>query len=188
MDIDIDTQTSFSADKVLSCVKASMVEKDKLKPHPVGVYMQRIPQDSITGLSAIPYKTAEDMGFFKLDFLHLSVLDDFRNKDEIRTLIKQEPNWNLMKNPVIVGQLFQLKNHFDIVSRTLPTSVIELADTIALIRPAKKHLLDKYLQDKVNTRAQLYSKPTNGQYYFKKGHAIAYALNIVLQLHILGSQ
>ena len=184
MDIDIDTPTSFLFSDVFpTAVPASMVKDDALVKHPVGVYFQNIPVDPITQLAAIPYEAAEELGYFKIDMLHLSVLDHFESKNEIRVLAKTEPDWSLLLSPSIVAKLFQISKHYDIVSTIRPQSVQELADITALIRPGKKNLLNGYLKNKEVTRKELYRK--TDRYYFKRAHAISYATTIVLQLHLI---
>lgn len=186
MDVDIDFPTSFDPLEIFStAVRASMLRDGKLSKHPAGAYFQRAPVDSITGLSAIPFKQAEDVGYMKIDFLHLSVLNDFDNKDEIRALLKVEPDWMLLQQPGVVAKLFQIHKNHELLYRVKPTSVIELADCIALIRPGKIVLVDAYLKNRVATRKILYTKAENDKYVFKKSHAIAYALTIVLQLHLI---
>jgi hypothetical protein len=183
MDIDIDCQSTFDPTTLFDVVQASMVKNGELVRHPVGVYFQEIPKDRITGLSAIPYDAAEEVGYFKIDFLHLSVLDSFGNKEEIRALSRIPPDWNLLSSKSIVSKLFQLANHYDIVTVVQPRSVQELADCVALIRPGKRNLLKGYLKDRVNVRPLLYEK--TDKYFFKRSHAIAYAVTIVLQLHLI---
>lgn len=187
MDIDIDTPTSFNPLTIFDAVRASMVKDGKLRPHPCGVYFQRIAKDPITQLAAIPHEQAEQLGYFKVDFLHLNILDYFDNKHQIRTLLQKQPNWDLLLDKQIVSKLFQLHNYADILAEIRPRSVIELADTIALIRPAKQYLLAKYIntQDRQKLREELYAKPVDGGYYYKKSHAISYASNIILQLHLI---
>ena len=186
MDVDIDFPTDFDPlDYFETGVRASMIKNGVISKHPAGVYLQNIAKDKITNLAAIPYQQAEELGYFKIDFLHLGVLDNFENKDQIRALLKAEPDWLLLQSPDSVSKLFQIHSHFDIVSKTKPQSVVELADTIALIRPAKRHLLDAYIKAKDVVRPEIYRRPDDGKYYFKKSHAIAYALTIVLQLHLI---
>jgi len=186
MDIDIDFPSDFDPlDYFDQAVKASMVKKGVLGKHPCGAYLQNIPTDKITGLSAIPYEQAEELGYFKIDFLHLSLLDNFESKDQIRKLVKIEPDWNLLQDEKNVEKLFQIHRHHNILVEVKPTSVQELADCISLIRPGKKHLLNGYSKNKQVVRQELYKNPGDDQYYFKKSHAIAYALTIVLQLHLI---
>jgi len=186
MDVDIDLPTSFDPlDYFSEAVRASVVQGEKLKKHNAGVYFQSMAKDKVTGFAAIPYKQAEELGYVKIDFLHLSFLDIFESKDEIRTLLKREPDWFLLRSAAVVQKLSHVHKHYDVVSRIGPTSVQELADAIAIIRPAKRHLLDAYIKNRDVIRPELYRKPDDGKYYFKKGHAVAYALTIVLQLHLV---
>lgn len=187
MDIDIDFPSTFDPIDIFSQItKASMVKDKKLIKHPAGVYFQNIPVDCVTSLSAIPYEDAEQLGYTKIDFLHLSVLDCFNNKDELRKLLKKEPNWSLLQSKTVVDKLFQISKHFELIQTIKPRSVEELADCIALIRPGKRYLLQEYnTTDRITFRKKLYKK-TEG-YYYKKGHAISYALTIVLQIHLIQS-
>ena len=185
MDIDLDLKTDFDPLEIFEAIRASMVKNNDLVKHNVGVYFQSIPIDKLTGLAAIPYKQAEEEGYFKIDFLHLSLLDVFETKEEIRELLKLEPDWSLLKQSDVVSKLFQIGKQYNLVSNLAPKSVQELADCIALMRPGKRHLVDAYLKDKTLIRDELYRKPDDDKYYFKRGHAISYALNIVLQLHLI---
>lgn len=188
MDIDIDLPSTFDPHKHFDCVTtASRVDKGKLVKHNCGVYFQKVPTDPITGLSAIPFKKADEFGLMKIDFLHLHVMDYFENKAQIRVLLKKPPKWGLLLKSNVVEKLFQLSNHGDILRRIQPKSILELADCIAIIRPAKSHLLEDYINDPEGTRAELYRKETKG-YAYKKGHAIAYAMNVVLQLHLIDAE
>jgi len=185
-DIDIDTPSTFDPIAIFhNWTKASIVKDGHLRPHPCGVHPQSISSDLVTGLSAIPYEKAEELGFFKIDFLHLYVYDHFSSREEIEELLKLEPNWSLLKSPSVVKQLFQLAKHYDTIKAVRPSSVEEVADTLALIRPGKKFLLPKYLTDRPTARKYLYAKLEGEQYSFKKAHAIAYALVISLQLHLI---
>ena len=186
MDVGIDTKTSFDRAVVFPCaIQAAMVVNIKWKVHPAGSYFQQMPTDPVTKLAAIPYDKAGDLGFFKVDFLHLSLLDFFDSKEEIRTLLKVDPDWSMLTDRDTVEQLFQIRNNFDLVNRIRPTNITELADCIALIRPGKRHLVEAYIKDKDGVRQQIYEKTPTDQYAYKRSHAIAYAHNVVLQMHLI---
>jgi DNA polymerase III alpha subunit len=188
-DIDIDTPNSFDAVSFFGgyATKASMIKDEKLQSHPCGVYFQDIPKDPLTNLSAIPYETADELGYFKVDFLHLNVYNFFDSKDEIKALLKIEPDWTLLNSPSVVSKLFQLSKHYDLIKKVKPTSILELADVLSLIRPGKTFILNLYLRDKEKARKELYKLDKDGNYSFKKAHAIAYALTIILQLHLISA-
>lgn len=184
MDIDIDVSDNKKARQVLKvATRASIVEDNDLKAHTVGLYFQNIPKDLITGYAAIPYDMAEDFGYMKVDVLNLSFLENFTSKQQIRKLLKREPKWSLLTDDDVIPKLFHLSKHADTLKRIRPKSVEELADTLALIRPNKKHLIPKYVQDKKAARKELYVKVDASD--LRKSHAIPYALIIVLQLHLI---
>ena len=84
----------------------------------------------------------------------------------------------------IVEQLFHIHNHFDIVNTLKPKSVEQLAAVLAIIRPAKRHLL-KQNWDEINQN--VWKKPEDNTYYFKKSHAIGYALAICVQMNLMSN-
>lgn len=184
MDIDIDCQTHFDPQSLFDVTAASQIKQQKIVKHPCGVYFQMIPVDPITKLAAIPYSEAEQQGYFKFDFLHLSVLDIFTSKDQLRKLSKIPPDWLLLTDPNVVAKLFHLRDQFKVVNRVRPKTVEELADCTALIRPGKRLLLDTYVKNKELARKVLYQQSEEG-YTFKRSHAIAYAMTIVVQLHLI---
>ena len=61
-------------------------------------------------------------------------------------------------------------------------SIDQLAMVLAIIRPAKRNLLG---QPWPTIEKQVWLKPSDDSYYFKKSHAIGYAHVIVLQLNLL---
>ncbi len=186
MDVDIDLPTSFDPlDYFPTAIRASRVFNKDLAKHPSGVYLRQIPTDPVTRLAAIPFSPAEDEGYFKFDFLHLSLLDVFDSKEQIRALSKAEPDWTLLWSAEHVSKLFQIHKHHELIFRVKPSSIQELADCIALIRPGKRHLLEAYVEDQDAIRPAIYTKPKNNKYHFKRAHAISYAVTIVLQLHLI---
>jgi len=186
MDIDIDFKPNFNPLDYFDGVRASRVEKGELRKHPAGVYLQSIPKDPITKLAAIPFEEAEELGYFKIDFLHISLLDDFDSKEEIRALLAMEPDWSILDKQENVEKLFQIGRQFDVVQTIKPKSIEDLCDVVAIFRPGKKHLLRHYTANKEFIRKELYKKPDKEKaYYFKKSHSLAYAMNIVLQMHLI---
>lgn len=186
MDIDIDITPKFKPDSIFKITHASIVEQGDLKKHNVGVYFQDIPVDKVTGLAAIPYKEAQDHGFFKIDMLNLNILENFESKDEIRQLLKMEPDWELLNDPTVVDKLFHLSKHYDTIQKIQPRSVSDLADCLAIIRPNKIKLVDKYSKNKKAVIKELYTKRDPSD--LRKSHAIPYALLIVLQLHLIKAE
>src|SRR5271167_460836 len=183
-DIDIDLRTDFDPKSLFPWTRASLVKDEDLAQHPCGVYPQAIPEDGLTGLSAIPYKDAEQVGYLKIDFLHLQLYDNFKSREEIDALLATDPDWGLLTIPSEQVKLFQLSKHGDVLTAVKPKSIEDLADVLALIRPGKKQYVGLYKTQKEATRRLLYAKGEDG-YAFKKSHAIAYSMVIALQLHLI---
>lgn len=184
MDIDIDTPSAFDPRDIFPDITcASMVNNGRFRKHPAGVYFQKLPSEPTQDIACVPYDIAPHFDLFKVDFLHLSLLDVFDSKAQIRELMTKDPNWNMLEDEDVVAELFQLKNHYDVIQLVQPRSIQELADCVALIRPGRRYLLDQYKADPVWARRELYKQPLP-KGCFKKAHAIAYAFNISLQLHM----
>jgi DNA polymerase III alpha subunit len=164
-------------------IRASMVENGVLKPHPVGIYLQTIPTDMDSHLSAIPYQQAQEYGYLKIDLLHLNLLKSFESRDEVLTVLNMKPDWTLLNYKSVVEKLFHIKKHFDLIEKCKPQSIEDLADILALIRPNKTILIDKYIKSKHEVRKVLYDKIDESD--LRKSHAIAYALNIILQMNLI---
>jgi hypothetical protein len=190
MDIDIDIRKDTRLLAIFKDEKdsprltlASMVVNDDLRQHNSGAYFQNIAKDPFTQLAAIPYKEAEELDYFKIDFLHISPLDDFESNQELVELANKEPNWKLLEHKYIVNKLWQIGNHFDIVSQVKPTSLMEIADIIALSKPNKRILLDKYLRNREFTRKELYTRREKKD--MRKSHVIPYAQIVVAQMNLI---
>ena len=183
MDIDVDVPPTFDR-ALFPWARAAVVRGGKMTPHPCGMYPQTIPVDPLTGLAAIPYDSAEDLGYFKIDFLHLNVYEHFKERAEIDKLVNTEPDWTQLLLQSNHPKLFQLANHGELLLKLKPQSILELADVLALIRPGKRQLVPLYQKDKEMARRLLWSKDDSG-YSFKKSHALGYAYVLVLQLHLM---
>ena len=181
-DIDIDTKNRSDLLNLIKHTPAGIVKDNVIKKHNTGVYVTDIPKDPLQGVSSIDYTEAEDRGYFKLDILNVSIYEDVKNEDHLLKLISAEPDWSLLGHKEIVEQLFHVHNHFDIVSKLKPKSVEDMAAVLAIIRPAKRNLLN---ESWTTIREKVWEKPQDGTYFFKKSHAVGYALAIVLQLNLL---
>ena len=68
------------------------------------------------------------------------------------------------------------------IRKTRPTSVEQLAAVLAMIRPAKRYLIGK---DWTTIMKEVWTKPENDDYFFKKSHATAYAVAVVVQMNLI---
>ena len=184
-DIDIDVKDRDVLLKKLKHIPASIINNGEIKKHNTGVYFTDIPTHPFTNSANIDYKEAEDGGYFKLDILNVGVYENVKDEKHLQQLIDQEPDWSLLEHKEIVEQLFHIHNHYDIVSKLKPTSVEQLAAVLAIIRPAKRNLLNATWPE---IELNVWTKPQDDTYYFKKSHAIGYALAICVQMNLMSNR
>jgi len=181
-DIDIDFADRALALEQFKHVTAAIDENGTFKKHNTGVYCTSVPNNPLTGLSTIDYKQAEDRGYFKIDFLNVSVYEKVKDRNHLKTLMETEPLWDLLLQDDFTDLLFHVNGHGSLLKQMKPSSIEELAMCLALIRPAKRHLIGK---EWTEIMTEIWEKPTNGEYYFKKAHAVAYAHVIVVQMNLI---
>lgn len=181
-DIDIDVG---NRDKVLSFIQhipASMRNVTPMRKHPTGIYVTEIPYDPINDMSSLNYEEAEQRGYTKLDILNVHLYNQVRDEKHLLELMN-EPDWNMLKDKVIVERLIHLGNQYDTLSK-MPdpvNNVPRLAMFLAIIRPAKRHLIGKTF---IEINKSVWDKDHTG-YSFKKSHAIAYANLVVVHMNLL---
>jgi hypothetical protein len=182
MDIDIDFA---DRDIILSQLKHRVAKLNTGKKHNTGVYATEIPHNPIDNLSTIDYKTAEERGYFKLDFLNVSIYKDVKDESHLTQLMEREPLWQLLEHEEFSEKVFHLNGHSSLLKQLKPSSVSQLAATLAIIRPAKRHLANESWE---TIMKEVWTKPTNGEYYFKKAHAVSYAMACVVHMNLLCEQ
>jgi hypothetical protein len=181
-DIDIDFA---DRNKVLNLIKHRVAKLDTGKKHNTGVYVTECPHNPVDNLSTIDYKTAENRGYFKLDFLNVSMYNDVKDEAHLQQLMEKEPQWDLLEHNDFTDLLFHVSGHGEILRKLKPTSVEQLAAVLAIIRPAKRHLANEAWQ---TILTEVWTKPEDGSYYFKKAHAFAYAVSVVVHMNLICEQ
>lgn len=184
-DIDIDFADREQALAVLDVTSASIIRDGKLTKHNTGVYATEIPVDPFTGCASLDYNDAEDRGYMKLDLLNVHVYKQVRDEAHLIELMR-EPDWAKLYDPAICGQLIHVNNHYDtLLKMPEPVDTIpRLAMFLAIIRPAKRHLIGKTWKE---VSATIWDK-VEGEYAFKKSHAVAYAQLVAVNLNLLCEQ
>jgi hypothetical protein len=185
MDIDIDFLDRNEILSKISHISASRKEKDQLVKHNTGIYMHEVPFDCLKNISAIPYDQAEDLNYFKIDFLNVGIYKGVQNEQHLETLMNTEPLWDLLEQDEFVNLLFHVNGHADILKIMKPKSIEQLAAVMAMIRPAKRHLIGK---DWNYVLEEVWKKPADREYYWKKSHAFAYAFAVVVQMNLICEQ
>jgi hypothetical protein len=178
-DIDIDF-----ADRnvVLNKIKHRVALLDSGKKHNTGVYVNEIPHNPFNEFATIEHKAAEARGYFKLDFLNVSIYKDVRDEKHLQELMERTPQWQLLEHKEFTDLLFHVNGHQNLLQILKPSTVEQLAATLAIIRPAKRHLANESWE---TIMKEVWIKPTDGTYYFKKAHAISYAVAVVVHMNLL---
>jgi DNA polymerase III alpha subunit len=184
-DIDIDFFDRTNVLDVIKHVPASINEKGVSKKHNTGVYINSIPVNPLTGLASLDYKSAEERGYVKIDFLNVGVYKDVKDEEHLNQLLTTEPLWDLLEQDDFTNMLFHVNGHGSILRAMKPKSIAQLAAVLAMIRPAKKHLIGK---DWSVVNSEVWKKPEGDEYYFKKAHAVAYAHVVVVQMNLICEQ
>jgi DNA polymerase III alpha subunit len=182
-DIDIDFFDRDNALKLIKHIPASRVEDNQIKKHNTGVYLQEIPVDQVTGLSSINYTEAEQRGYFKVDFLNVSIYKDITSEEELVRLLKIEPLWDLLEQKEFCDMIFHVNGYHDLVARLRPRTIEQLAMFLAILRPGKKHLMPKCESLGWDSIKDEIWEKTDDSYSFKKSHAVAYSHAIVVQMN-----
>ena len=184
-DIDIDFLDRDQALALFKHVKASRLEDNKLVKHNTGVYLHEVPVNAVENLCAIPYDIAEGREYFKIDFLNVGIYKGVRDENHLIQLMETEPLWDLLLDNNFVNNLFHVNGHGSILRQMEPKSIEQLAAVLAIIRPAKRYLIGK---EWTTVMTEVWTKPENDEYYFKKSHATAYAVAVVVQMNLICEQ
>lgn len=179
MDVDIDFA---DRDLVLSKINYHYASLKDGKKHNTGIYVTEIPHNPLTNVSTINYKDAEERGYFKIDFLNVNIYKGVKNEEHLFQLMDTEPLWELLEYPEFVDQVFHINGHCGILQKLKPKNIEQLAAVLAIIRPAKKHLIDEPWEI---IHQQVWQPPTNGGYYFKRSHGFAYAMAVIVHMNLL---
>jgi len=184
-DIDIDFGDRTQAIKLLDVTPAGIMRDGNLVKHNTGVYATDIPIDPFTGIATLDHKVAEDRGYAKLDFLNVSLYTQITSEQHLRELLAKEPDWSKLYDPEFCSKLIHIGSHYDTLIK-MPeavNSIPRMAMFLALIRPAKRHLIGKTWKEVAET---VWDKPNDDSYYFKKSHAVAYAHLVVVNMNLNG--
>lgn len=181
-DVDIDFGDREKILSLIEHIPAAMRNVNPIRKHATGIHITKIPYDPINNMASLDYSEAEKRGYFKLDLLNVHVYNHIRDEKHLVELMK-EPDWKKLSDPFFVEKLIHISNHYQSLTK-MPepvNSIPRLAMFLALIRPAKKHLIGLSWKDVAKT---IWDKDNTG-YSFKKSHAIAYAHLVVVHMNLI---
>jgi len=181
-DVDIDVASREKLLSLITHTSAAMRNVNPIRKHPSGIYVSDIPYDPIHDMAAIDYTEAQERGYFKIDILNVHVYEQVKDEEHLIRLM-QEPDWSMLYDPRYIRNLVHLNNSFNILKK-MPEpvdSIPRLAMFLAIIRPAKKHLQGLTWKEVAET---VWDRE-DGEYSFRKSHAIAYAHLVVIHLNLM---
>jgi len=181
-DIDIDMP---DRQKVLDLIQYTAAQQGNGRKHNSGIYVTGIPHDPIHNCAAIDYETAESRGYFKLDFLNMSVYSLIKSPEHYETLLADTPPWQrLWTDPAWVSRLVHVGNYYDLLKEMKPDSIPRMAAFISIIRPGKAHLQRKPWDE---VFASVWDGDASRGFVFKHSHAISYSALVALHMNLLAN-
>ena len=147
------------------------------------MYCTDIPYNPITQSSAIDYREAEQRGYFKLDFLNMSVYQLIKDPKHYQEMLDKTPPWSrLWTDTEWAQQLVHIGNYTALLDRMRPDSIPRMAAFISVIRPGKAHLQDRPWDEVFES---VWDGDETQGYVFKKAHAISYAALVALHMNLI---
>jgi hypothetical protein len=186
-DIDIDVADRDQALAVFDHTAASIIRDGKNSKHNTGVYFTPVPVDPFTGRASLDYEAAEERGYIKVDVLNVGLYSQIKSEQHLQELMQQEPAWDRLYDPEFCARLMHIGAHYDTLIR-MPeavNSIPRLAMFLAVIRPAKRHLIGRTWQEVAES---VWERPGDDSYYFKKAHAISYAHLVAVNINLISEQ
>ena len=182
-DIDIDFADRTQILSLIQHTAAMQIHDGKVRRHNSGVYVTDIPRDAINNCAAIDYQTAEQRGYFKLDFLNMSVYQLVRDPEHYKSVLAADVNWaRLWTDPIWAAQLVHVGNYADLLQTMKPDSIPKMAAFISIIRPGKAHLQNRSWAE---VFAAVWDGDESRGYTFKKSHSLGYARLVALHMNLL---
>lgn len=182
-DIDIDFADRSRILSLIPHVPARQVNDGQVRRHNSGVYVVDMPRDPVNDCAAIDYETAETRGYFKLDFLNMSVYQLVQGPEHYEHMWQQDPPWSrLWRDPDWARQLVHVGNYSELLATMKPDSIPRMAAFISVIRPGKAHLQRRPWNE---VFASVWDGDDSRGYVFKKSHAISYAALVALHMNLI---
>lgn len=180
-DVDIDFADRDDILKLIKHTSAMQNNDQGIRKHNSGVYVTDIPYNPLTDTASIDYQSAEERGYFKIDFLNVNVYKLIKDQEHYDQLMARDVPWSRLQEREFFEQVIHIGNHYDLVGDLALDTIPRMAMFLALIRPAKRHLVGKTWAD---ISKDIWTK-TDDQYFFKKSHAVSYALLVTLHMKLL---
>jgi hypothetical protein len=182
-DIDLDFADRESILKLIDSVPARQLHQGQVRRHNSGVYVTDIPYDPVNQCAAIDYETAEQRGYFKIDFLNMTVYNLVKSPEHYKQMQAQDPPWSrLWTDSAWASQLAHVGNYTELLKQMQPDSIPRMAAFISIIRPGKSHLQGKSWTEVFDT---VWDGDSSRGFVFKRSHAVSYAALVALHMNLL---
>ena len=182
-DIDLDLADRDQLLKLIRATPARQTHQGQVRRHNSGVYVTDIPYDPVNQCAAIDYETAEQLGYFKIDLLNMTVYQLVKSPEHYKQMLNQEPQWSrLWTDSEWAQQLVHVGNYTELLKTMRPDSIPRMAAFISIIRPGKAHLQNQPWDE---VFASVWDGDDSRGFVFKKSHAVSYAALVALHMNLL---
>lgn len=182
-DIDLDLADRDQLLKLINTTPARQMHQGQVRRHNSGVYATNIPYDPVNACAAIDYEQAEQLGYFKIDLLNMSVYQLIKSPEHYQQMLGLEPPWTrLWTDPNWASQLVHIGNYTELLKSMRPDSIPRMAAFISIIRPGKAHLQGRPWDQ---VFASVWDGDASQGFVFKQSHAVSYAALVALHMNLL---
>jgi hypothetical protein len=182
-DIDLDLADRDQLLKLIQATPARQMHQGQVRRHNSGVYVTDIPYDPVNVCASIDYEQAEELGYFKIDLLNMSVYQLVKSPKHYQKMLDQEPNWSrLWTDAEWAKQLVHVGNYVELLRSMRPDSIPRMAAFISIIRPGKAHLQNKPWTEVFES---VWDGDDSKGFVFKKAHALGYSKLVALHMNLI---
>lgn len=184
-DIDIDLADRDQLLKLIKATPARQLHQGQARRHNSGVYVTDIPVDPVDACAAIDYETAEQLGYFKIDLLNMTVYQLIQSPEHYAQVLEQDPPWSrLWTDTEWSAQLVHIGNYTELLKSMRPDSIPRMAAFISIIRPGKAHLQNQPWDQVFES---VWDGDSSRGFVFKKSHALGYSKLVTLHMNLLNT-
>ena len=184
-DIDIDLADRDQLLRLIKPTAARQVTQGQVRRHNSGVHVTDIPRDPVNACAAIDYETAEQLGYFKIDLLNMTVYQLIQSPEHYKQVLAQDPPWSrLWTDTEWATQLVHIGNYTELLKSMRPDSIPRMAAFISIIRPGKAHLQNQPWDQVFES---VWDGDSSRGFVFKKSHALGYSKLVTLHMNLINT-
>lgn len=182
-DIDIDFADRNQILNLIKNTPARQLTEGRPRLHNSGVYVTDISYDPVNKCASIDYEQAEELGYFKIDFLNMSVYQLIKSPEHYKEMLEKTPPWErLWIDSPWASKLVHVGNYTELLKSMKPNTIPRMAAFISIIRPGKAHLQNRPWSEVFES---VWDGDDSKGFVFKHAHAIGYAALVALHMNLL---